>query len=228
MCIGEGFKSISIRYNYRYAKQIEVSVRHMHVLLFLLAICNSPKIYVLAASTRDNTNKPIGDAFDKTLANPFAYGSGHVQPNSAIDPGLIYDLSIVDYLNFLCASGYDQQLISALNFNSTFTCSGSHSITDLNYPSITLPNLGLNAITVTRTVTNVGPASTYFAKAQLRGYNIVVVPSSLSFKKIGEKRTFRVIVQATSVTKRGNYSFGELLWTNGKHLVRSPITVRRK
>ncbi|KAG5013934.1 hypothetical protein JHK82_026069 [Glycine max] len=180
------------------------------------------------ASTRDNTNKPIGDAFDKTLANPFAYGSGHVQPNSAIDPGLIYDLSIVDYLNFLCASGYDQQLISALNFNSTFTCSGSHSITDLNYPSITLPNLGLNAITVTRTVTNVGPASTYFAKAQLRGYNIVVVPSSLSFKKIGEKRTFRVIVQATSVTKRGNYSFGELLWTNGKHLVRSPITVRRK
>ncbi|RDX64710.1 Subtilisin-like protease, partial [Mucuna pruriens] len=180
------------------------------------------------ASTRDNTNRPIRDAFDKKLANPFAYGSGHVQPNSAIDPGLIYDLSIVDYLNFLCASGYDQQLISALNFNRTFICSGSHSITDLNYPSITLPNLGLNAVTVTRTVTNVGPPSTYSAKAQLRGYNIDVVPNSLTFKKIGEKKTFKVIVQATSVTKRGNYNFGELLWTNGKHVVRSPITVRRK
>ncbi|XP_014497261.2 subtilisin-like protease Glyma18g48580 [Vigna radiata var. radiata] len=180
------------------------------------------------ASTRDNTNRTIRDAFDKKLANPFAYGSGHVQPNSAIDPGLVYDLSLVDYLNFLCASGYDQELISALNFNKRFICSGSHSITDLNYPSITLPNLGLKAVTVTRTITNVGPPSTYFAKAQLHGYTIVVVPNSLTFTKIGEKKTFRVVVQSTSGTKRGNYNFGELLWTNGKHNVRSPITVRRK
>ncbi|KAJ1443652.1 Peptidase S8/S53 domain [Sesbania bispinosa] len=180
------------------------------------------------ASTRDNTNKPIRDAFDKTLATPFAYGSGHVQPNSAIDPGLVYDISVMDYLNFLCASGYDQQLISALNFNKTFICLGSHSVTDLNYPSITLPNLGLNSVSITRTVTNVGPPSTYFANVQLPGYNIVVVPSSLNFKKIGEKKTFQVIIQARSVTKRGNYHFGELLWTNGKHKVRSPITVRRK
>lgn len=161
------------------------------------------------------------------MANPFAYGSGHVQPNPAIDPGLVYDLSLVDYLNFLCASGYDQQLISALNFNKSFICSGSHTITDLNYPSITLPNLGLKAVTVTRTVTNVGPPSTYSAKAQLPGYTIAVVPNSLTFTKIGEKKTFRIVVQATSVTKRGNYNFGELLWTNGKHNVRSPITVRR-
>ncbi|XP_027926878.1 subtilisin-like protease Glyma18g48580 [Vigna unguiculata] len=179
------------------------------------------------ASTRDNTNRTIRDAFDKKLANPFAYGSGHVQPNPAIDPGLVYDLSLVDYLNFLCASGYDQQLISALNFNKSFICSGSHTITDLNYPSITLPNLGLKAVTVTRTVTNVGPPSTYSAKAQLPGYTIAVVPNSLTFTKIGEKKTFRIVVQATSVTKRGNYNFGELLWTNGKHNVRSPITVRR-
>ena len=186
------------------------------------------KICFLAATTRDNTNKPISDAFDKKLANPFAYGSGHIQPNSAIDPGLVYDLGIKDYLNFLCASGYNQQLISALNFNMTFTCSGTHSIDDLNYPSITLPNLGLNAITVTRTVTNVGPPSTYFAKVQLHGYKIAVVPSSLNFKKIGEKKTFQVIVQATSVTPRTKYQFGELRWTNGKHIVRSPVTVRRK
>ncbi|XP_004492921.1 subtilisin-like protease Glyma18g48580 [Cicer arietinum] len=180
------------------------------------------------ASTRDNTNKPIRDAFDKKLANPFAYGSGHVQPNNAIDPGLVYDLTIVDYLNFLCASGYNQQLISSLNFNMTFKCSGSHSIEDLNYPSITLPNLDLNVVNVTRTVTNVGPPSIYFAKAQLPGYKIVVVPNSLSFKKIGEKKTFQVIVQATNVTPRRKYQFGDLQWTNGIHIVRSPITVKRK
>jgi hypothetical protein len=110
----------------------------------------------------------------------------------------------------------------------TFTCYGSHSINDLNYPSITLPNLGLNSVTVTRTVTNVGPPSTYTAKAQLPGYKIVVVPSSLKFKKIGEKKTFKVTVQATSVTPQGKYEFGELRWSNGKHIVRSPITLRRE
>ncbi|CAI8613359.1 unnamed protein product [Vicia faba] len=73
------------------------------------------------ASTRDNTNKPIRDAFDKTLANPFAYGSGHIQ--------------------HIC------------------------------FPT----------------------------------------------------------VQATNVSPRKKYQFGELKWTNGKHIiVRSPITVRRK
>ncbi|KAK7394582.1 hypothetical protein VNO78_15114 [Psophocarpus tetragonolobus] len=180
------------------------------------------------ASTRDNTNRPIQDAFPKTLATPFAYGSGHVQPNLAIDPGLVYDLSLTDYLNFLCASGYNQQLISALNFNNTFICSGSHSVTDLNYPSITLPNLGLKALTITRTLTNVGPPTTYTAKAQLLGYNITILPNSLTFKSIGEKKQFQVIVQPRSVTKRGDYQFGKLQWTDGKHIVSSPITVRRK
>ncbi|CAJ2651566.1 unnamed protein product [Trifolium pratense] len=179
------------------------------------------------ATTLDNTNRPIQDAFEKKLATPFAYGSGHVQPDLAIDPGLVYDLGIKDYLNFLCAYGYDQQLISALNFNSTFVCSGSHSIEDFNYPSITLPNLGLNVVNVTRTVTNVGSPSTYVAKAQLPGYKISVVPNSLTFKKIGEKKTFQVIVQATNVTPLKKYQFGDLQWTDGKHIVRSPITVKR-
>ncbi|XP_045798481.1 subtilisin-like protease Glyma18g48580 [Trifolium pratense] len=180
------------------------------------------------ATTLDNTNRPIQDAFKKKLATPFAYGSGHVQPDLAIDPGLVYDLGIKDYLNFLCAYGYNQQLISALNFNGTFVCSGSHSIEDFNYPSITLPNLGLNVVNVTRTVTNVGSPGTYVAKAQLPGYKIVVVPNSLTFKKIGEKKTFQVIVQATNGTPRKKYQFGNLQWTDGKHIVRSPITVKRK
>lgn len=183
---------------------------------------------MLAATTLDNTNRPIQDAFENKLAIPFDYGSGHVQPDLAIDPGLVYDLGIKDYLNFLCAYGYNQQLISALNFNGTFICSGSHSITDFNYPSITLPNLELNAVNVTRTVTNVGQPGTYSAKAQLLGYKIVVLPNSLTFKKTGEKKTFQVIVQATNVTPRGKYQFGNLQWTDGKHIVRSPITVRRK
>ncbi|XP_057758114.1 subtilisin-like protease Glyma18g48580 isoform X1 [Arachis stenosperma] len=180
------------------------------------------------ATTLDNTNKPIQDAFDHKLANPFAYGSGHVQPNRAIDPGLVYDLHLNDYLNFLCASGYNQQLISALNFNRTFICKGTHTIDELNYPSITLPNLKLSPLTITRTLTNVGPPGTYNATAKLDGCKITVVPNSLTFTKINEKKTFRVTIQASSVIKLYKYQFGELLWTDGKHRVRSPITVRRR
>ncbi|KAE9592179.1 putative tripeptidyl-peptidase II [Lupinus albus] len=182
------------------------------------------------ASTRDKTKRPIQDAFDKTLATPFAYGSGHVQPNIAMDPGLVYDISIVDYLNFLCAYGYDQKLIVALNSNNTFTCSNSHTTKDLNYPSITLPNLGLRAVNVTRIVTNVGPPSTYIAKVKLHGFKVVVVPNTLTFKKVGEKKRFHVIVEARKVIRSGEYRFGELKWTNnnGNHVVRSPIVARRK
>ncbi|KAL1360684.1 subtilisin-like protease Glyma18g48580 [Arachis hypogaea] len=180
------------------------------------------------ATTLDNSNGPIKDAFDDKLANSFAYGSGHVRPNLAIDPGLVYDLHLDDYLNFLCASGYNQQAISALNFNRTFTCKGNHSIDDLNYPSITLPNLKLSPETVTRTLTNVGPPGTYNVTAKVDGCKITVVPNSLTFTKLNEKKTFKVTVQASSVIQSYKYQFGELIWTDGKHRVRSPITIRRR
>ncbi|MED6146867.1 hypothetical protein PIB30_038621 [Stylosanthes scabra] len=180
------------------------------------------------ATTRDNTNRPIQDAFDNDLANSFDYGSGHVQPDLAIEPGLVYDLHLIDYLNFLCASGYNQQLISTLNFNRTFLCKGTHNVNDLNYPSITLPHLGLDQVTVSRTLTNVGPPGTYNVTAKLDGSKVTVVPNSLTFTKLYEKKTFKVIVQASSVIQRYKYQFGELVWSDGKHRVRSPITVRRR
>lgn len=36
------------------------------------------------AQTRDNIMHPIGDT-------PFDYGGGHVRPNRAMDPILVYD-----------------------------------------------------------------------------------------------------------------------------------------
>jgi subtilisin family serine protease len=34
----------------------------------------------------------------------FRQGAGHVQPNSAMDPGLVYDSDFLDWLAFLCGS----------------------------------------------------------------------------------------------------------------------------
>ena len=116
----------------------------------------------------DNSNQPIRDAFDQ-VATPFDYGAGHIQPNLAMDPGLVYDLHTVDYLNLFCASGYDQGLIRMFNNGKPYTCPMSYNMTEFNYPSITLPNLGANPVTFTRTVKNVGPPSTYFVGTQAPG-----------------------------------------------------------
>ncbi|KAL2317005.1 hypothetical protein Fmac_030881 [Flemingia macrophylla] len=178
------------------------------------------------ATTLDNTNKPIKDAFDK-VATPFEYGAGHIQPNSSLHPGLVYDLTTRDYLNFLCASNYDQALLKFFGtLNSSYTCPKSYRIEDFNYPSITVHPPMSKPVTVTRTVTNVGPPSTYVVNTRSpKGIKVIVQPSSLTFKKTGEKKRFQVILKTIGVSRREFPSFGSLSWTDGMHRVTSPIVV---
>ncbi|PNX87310.1 subtilisin-like protease-like protein, partial [Trifolium pratense] len=51
----------------------------------------------------DNTNEHIKDIGTGNKATPLALGAGHVNPNRALDPGLIYDAGVQDYVNLLCA-----------------------------------------------------------------------------------------------------------------------------
>lgn len=32
---------------------------------------------------------------------PFSYGAGYVVPNNVMDPGLVYDTTMIDFFNFL-------------------------------------------------------------------------------------------------------------------------------
>ncbi|XP_054818874.1 subtilisin-like protease Glyma18g48580 [Prosopis cineraria] len=180
------------------------------------------------ATTFDNTNNLIRDGVNEKPATPFAYGSGHVRPDLALNPGLVYDLSESDYLNFLCGSGYSDSLVASFNFNKIYKCPRSYKIEDFNYPSISVSVLEAKPVTVTRTVTNVGRASTYKATVQApKGVKVVVQPETLSFKKTGEKKRFKVTFQTSRLFQNASFPFGELLWTDGKHRVRSPIVVLR-
>lgn len=179
-----------------------------------------------AATTRDNRNGPILDGVDDGVATPFAFGSGHVRPNLAIDPGLVYDIKISDYLKFLCASGYNERLVSSFKRLKKFECPKFSRVEDLNYPSITLPYLDTNLVNVTRILTNVGTPGTYTLSVKPpKGVKVVIVPKTLTFGKVLEKKAFRVFLQATKLAQHSRPAFGEFSWSDGKHVVRSPIVI---
>ncbi|KAL3753126.1 hypothetical protein ACJRO7_000512 [Eucalyptus globulus] len=177
-----------------------------------------------SATIQDNAMESIINA-SYYKATPFSYGAGHIQPNRAMDPGLVYDLGIKDYLNFLCSLGYNATQISLFS-DGAYNCSKRIGLLDFNYPSITVPKL-LGSITVTRTVKNVGLPGTYRASIlEPNGVSVLVKPAYLKFKKINEKKSFKVVLKAKGASVTGDYSFGELIWSDTEHYVRSPIVVK--
>ncbi|XP_062079079.1 subtilisin-like protease SBT5.4 isoform X1 [Humulus lupulus] len=182
------------------------------------------------ARVQDNNKGPMLD-WNMKKATPFQYGSGHIQPNRAMDPGLVYDRTTDDYLNFLCAQGYNETLVK-LFYNKPYKCSKSFTLANFNYPSIAVTNLSSQySVTITRRVKNVGPPSTY--KAYVRapaGVSIYVKPRSLQFSNVGEEKKFEIILKPKVVGNNNNkpkdYVFGQLKWSDGKRYVRSPIVVK--
>ncbi|OAY38517.1 cucumisin [Manihot esculenta] len=157
----------------------------------------------------------------------FAYGSGHINPVKAIDPGLVYDASEIDYVKFLCGQGYNETQIQLVTGdNSACSEETNGTVWDLNYPSFALSAVPGKSVTRVfhRTVTNVGSSSSTY-KAILKamsGLSIEVEPGVLYFKSVGEKQSFVVTVEATFGGSASSYS-GGLIWDDGVHQVRSPI-----
>lgn len=160
-------------------------------------------------------------------ADPFDYGGGHVDPNRAIAPGLIYDMKVPDYVQFLCSMGYNDTAISNIA-KAPNKCrrKTKNLLLNLNLPSITIPEMK-NSVTVSRTVTNVGPAiSVYVARIEAPpGVNVIVEPSVLSFNLTSNKLKFKVTF-CSLLRIQGRYTFGNLFWEDGSHVVRIPLIVR--
>ncbi|KAB2063926.1 hypothetical protein ES319_A10G252100v1 [Gossypium barbadense] len=159
----------------------------------------------------------------------FAYGSGLINPSSAIDPGLVYDTGEIDYIKYLCGQGYSSKQLRLVTGDNRTGCTKATngSALDLNYPTFALV-VSLSGDDTYfsrdfhRTVTNVGsPVSTYNAIINApKELDIKVKPNVLSFKSIGEKKSFVVTV----AVKVGLPTVsGTLVWDDGVHKVRSPV-----
>ncbi|XP_047313091.1 subtilisin-like protease SBT1.5 [Impatiens glandulifera] len=167
-------------------------------------------------------------------ANVWATGAGHVDPEKAVDPGLVYDMSVDDYSNFMCASGYTEDMIHRVSRQMQFKCRGNtEKPWNLNYPAIMV---ALNRTTTggqleaKRTATHVGYGRGVYKVMVTapKGTRVTVLPRVLKFKRMGQKLSYvvRVAAQGTALPDSTEYvSAGKLTWVDRKHHVTSPIVV---
>ncbi|KAI5328774.1 hypothetical protein L3X38_028171 [Prunus dulcis] len=161
----------------------------------------------------------------------FAYGSGQINPLKAVKPGLIFDTSEADYINFLCKQGYNSTTLRIITGDKNSSCGSTKpgKAWDLNYPSFSLQLEDGQEIKAefTRTVTNVGsPNSTYTIASfsPLSTITVSVSPSTLSFSSVGEKKSFTVKVTGPKISQQPIIS-GSIVLSDGVHQVRAPLVV---
>jgi len=165
------------------------------------------------------------DILDGPNTNPlviFRQGAGHVAPNKAADPGLVYDAGFNDWLAFLCGTtnGVGASTCAALS-GAGFSLDPS----DMNVASIAIGDL-VGAQTVKRTVTNVGGgAATYTPSVTgMAGITVNISPASLTINP-GQRKSFTVTFTRTTAALNA-YTGGQLTWSDGTHNVRSPLVVK--
>ncbi|KAI3762955.1 hypothetical protein L1987_53400 [Smallanthus sonchifolius] len=181
------------------------------------------------STNADNAYGTIRDQWNGLTATPLEFGAGHVDPNLAMDPGLVYDMGPQDYIDFLCGLGYTAKQMSAVLRTSKWSCENR---TDINYPSFIAyfanQTTSWSEKHFTRTVTNVGDhASTYQAALKVPdGMIVKVEPNIMRFTNKYEEQKFVLSIQVDKDSPK--VSYGYLEWIDEhNHVVSSPIVVIR-
>ncbi len=159
-----------------------------------------------------------GDVLDGPNTNPlviFRQGAGHVRPAAALNPGLVYDSGLADWISFICS------------VQPGGGCTGVTPIdpSNLNMASIAIGDMAGNQA-VTRRLTNVSgaPVSVSASVSGLAGLGATVSPPTLSLQP-GETKSFTVSFNTVTAAP-GSYVGGQLTWSGGAVSVRSPIVIR--
>ncbi|HET7801786.1 MAG TPA: hypothetical protein VFL38_15285 [Humibacillus xanthopallidus] len=136
---------------------------------------------------------------------PLDYGSGHVRPAEAFNPGVVFDSDVSDWIAYGCSIGQIQLITEAGYCDQLPAMDPS----DLNYPSISVGQLA-GSQTVTRTLTNVeGRASQYALSVDApAGFTASVSPSKVTIPP-GQSRSFKVTLTRTTAPF-GAWAFGSL------------------
>ncbi|TLM82246.1 protease [Pseudarthrobacter sp. NamE2] len=144
--------------------------------------------------------------------DPFQGGAGHIDSTRVLDPGLVYNSGIRDWLGFLNGQGMETGAPQA----------GAIAARDLNVPSIALGSL-VGEVQVKRQLTALVPGM-YRPEIDLPGFNVQVEPQSLNFAKAGQTREVTLTIRNVN-GPIGKFSTGTLTW-KGPRTVTSPLAVR--
>lgn len=183
----------------------------------------------LAATIYNNMKMPLTNN-SNYIANPHETGVGEINPIKALNPGLVFETTTENYLQFLCYYGYSEKNIRSMS-KTKFNCpklSDEELISNINYPSISIGKLGRHQAAlkvIERTVTNVGPSnSTYIAKVNSpKGLVVTVTPEKIVFNKVVKRVAFQVSFNGMEAPK--GYNFGSVTWFDGRHSVRVVFSV---
>ncbi|XVE60102.1 hypothetical protein DITRI_Ditri05aG0100100 [Diplodiscus trichospermus] len=182
------------------------------------------------AYIRDTSHDTILAGGSVAGSSPFDIGAGHINPLKAMDPGLIYDMKTSDYILFLCNIGYTQERIKRIVVPSAGVDTICENVfktnANVNYPSISISNLQFT-MTIKRTVRNVGWEKTavYYSSAkEPDGVEVVIRPRVLIFSHLKQEISYYVTLKPLKKSQ-GRYDFGEIVWSDGFHYVRSPLVV---
>lgn len=152
-----------------------------------------------------------------TLDNPLAVGAGQVSVNRVLDPGLIYDTTPQDFINFLCNEEKKSRKMINIITRSNISDACKNPSPYLNYPSIiayfTSDQSGPKIFR--RTLTNVGEAKRgYTVRVRgLKGLNVVVEPKRLMFSGKNERLSYTVRLE-TPIALRENVIYGLVSWVD--------------
>lgn len=166
----------------------------------------------MVKSAMMTTAYPLVNADGTPNTDPFQGGAGHIDSTRVLDPGLVYNSGIKDWLGFLNGQGVDTGAAQA----------GSIAARDLNVPSIALGSL-VGEVQVKRQLTALVPGI-YRPEVNMPGFNVKVEPNALNFAKAGQTREVTLTIRNVSAPV-GKFSTGTLAW-KGPRTVSSPIAIR--
>ncbi|XP_044502783.1 subtilisin-like protease SBT1.2 [Mangifera indica] len=190
------------------------------------------------ADANDHFGKPIMDG--NKPAGVFAIGAGHINPERAINPGLVYDITTDEYITHLCTLRYTKSEILEITHKNV-SCQEILQMNrgfSLNYPSISVIfKNGKKIKMMQRRLTNVGsPNSIYSVEVMApEGVKVRVQPQRLVFKNINQSLNYKIwfISKKRSPGKdKMSFAQGQLTWIHSGnssfYRVRSPISVTWK
>ncbi len=189
----------------------------------------------MMTTARQNLVKEDGS----TPADPFDFGAGHVVPAAAINPGLVFDAGLADYVGFVCGKSDEVGTIESLygaGICGVLASNGYGPGSNYNHPTIAVSELGSPTF-VTRYVTNTSSAaSTYTGtlnapagiNASLYVFNDATgsfEPSNTLTIDPGQTRAFGVAMERTTAPF-DVWQFGDVIWQDAAHTVRSALAIK--